>query len=261
MASVAWTDSSIEIAGTKMHLSRGGSGPPLLVLHHDIGTLDRLPFYDALAQQLRRSGPASSGLGPVGATAMVAQPARHRGDAPMAADRTGRARRVAGGTGLRRLDRRGDGEPGADRLPPPGAGGRDGHQAARGRHRRPGDRFVSRLSAGWVPRSGSVRSVSTATSAPISSKPGTSRARCASAPRGNPTCTVKPCRICWAACGRRRWWCGATTTGSSRSAPADAYVRALPSARLEIVPGCGHLVDMEKPDELARLVTSFITAP
>ena len=41
---------------------------------------------------------------------------------------------------------------------------------------------------------------------------------------------------------------------------ADAYVRALPSARLEIVPDCGHLVDMEKPDELARLVSAFVTA-
>jgi hypothetical protein len=50
MASVTWTDSSVEIAGTQMHLSRGGSGPTLLVLHHDIGTLERLPFYDALAQ-------------------------------------------------------------------------------------------------------------------------------------------------------------------------------------------------------------------
>ena len=50
MTSVTWTDSSVEIAGSQMHLSRGGSGPTLLVLHHDIGTLDRLPFYDALAQ-------------------------------------------------------------------------------------------------------------------------------------------------------------------------------------------------------------------
>lgn len=41
---------------------------------------------------------------------------------------------------------------------------------------------------------------------------------------------------------------------------ADAYMRALPSARLEIVSACGHWVDMEKPDELARLVTSFVTA-
>jgi pimeloyl-ACP methyl ester carboxylesterase len=47
--SVTWTDTVTEIAGTKMHLSRGGSGKAVLVLHHDIGTLDRLPFYDSLA--------------------------------------------------------------------------------------------------------------------------------------------------------------------------------------------------------------------
>ena len=47
--SVAWTDSVHEIAGTKMHLSRAGSGRPLLILHHDIGSPDRLPFYDTMA--------------------------------------------------------------------------------------------------------------------------------------------------------------------------------------------------------------------
>jgi pimeloyl-ACP methyl ester carboxylesterase len=47
--SVAWTDTVKEIAGCKLHLSRAGSGPIVLVLHHDIGTPDRLPFYDALA--------------------------------------------------------------------------------------------------------------------------------------------------------------------------------------------------------------------
>ena len=47
---VAWTETALDIAGTKLHLTRGGSGPPVLVLHHDIGTLDRLPFYDSLAQ-------------------------------------------------------------------------------------------------------------------------------------------------------------------------------------------------------------------
>jgi pimeloyl-ACP methyl ester carboxylesterase len=50
MTNVVWTDSSAAIAGTKIHVSRGGSGPTLLVLHHDIGTLDRLPFYDMLAE-------------------------------------------------------------------------------------------------------------------------------------------------------------------------------------------------------------------
>lgn len=47
--SVIWTDTVKEIAGLKLHLSRAGKGPPVLVLHHDIGTVDRLPFYDALA--------------------------------------------------------------------------------------------------------------------------------------------------------------------------------------------------------------------
>jgi len=40
----------------------------------------------------------------------------------------------------------------------------------------------------------------------------------------------------------------------------EAYVNALPGARLETVAACGHYVDMEKPDELARLVTSFVNA-
>ena len=48
---VNWTDSSVDIAGTKMHLSRAGKGSPVLVLHHDIGTPDRLPFYDAVAKR------------------------------------------------------------------------------------------------------------------------------------------------------------------------------------------------------------------
>jgi pimeloyl-ACP methyl ester carboxylesterase len=48
-ASVSWTEHSHTVAGGKLHLARAGRGPTLLVLHHDIGTVDRLPFYDALA--------------------------------------------------------------------------------------------------------------------------------------------------------------------------------------------------------------------
>ncbi len=50
MAGVDWKDSTLEAAGTKLHLSRAGKGRPVMVLHHETGTLDRLPFYDALAQ-------------------------------------------------------------------------------------------------------------------------------------------------------------------------------------------------------------------
>ena len=48
-SNVTWTRSSVEIAGTQLHLARAGAGRPVLVLHHDIGTPDRLDFYDALA--------------------------------------------------------------------------------------------------------------------------------------------------------------------------------------------------------------------
>lgn len=44
-----------------MHLVRGGSGAPLLVLHHDIGSLERLPFYDALARQFTVLVPSHPG--------------------------------------------------------------------------------------------------------------------------------------------------------------------------------------------------------
>ncbi|HVY14513.1 MAG TPA: alpha/beta hydrolase [Rhodopila sp.] len=48
---MSWTQTTKSIAGLKLHVSRGGSGAPVLVLHHDIGTPDSLPFYDLLAQR------------------------------------------------------------------------------------------------------------------------------------------------------------------------------------------------------------------
>ena len=37
----------------------------------------------------------------------------------------------------------------------------------------------------------------------------------------------------------------------------ERYVKALRNARLEVVEGAGHFVDMEKPEELARLIGGF----
>src|ERR1700733_3518648 len=59
----SWNESAMNIAGCKLHLTRGGSGRPVLVLHHDIGTLDRLPFYDALARSLDVLLPPHPGWG------------------------------------------------------------------------------------------------------------------------------------------------------------------------------------------------------
>jgi 2-hydroxy-6-oxonona-2,4-dienedioate hydrolase len=37
----------------------------------------------------------------------------------------------------------------------------------------------------------------------------------------------------------------------------ERYVKALPQARLHVIDGAGHFVDMEQPDALARVVTDF----
>src|SRR5215468_2222608 len=62
-ATVAWTESTVEFDGWKLHLSRAGSGKPALALHHDIGTPDRLPFYDALAAKYDVLVPHHPGYG------------------------------------------------------------------------------------------------------------------------------------------------------------------------------------------------------
>ena len=49
MPNVTWADATVDAAGSKLHVTRGGKGSPLLVLHHDIGTPDKLPLYDKLA--------------------------------------------------------------------------------------------------------------------------------------------------------------------------------------------------------------------
>jgi len=45
----------------KLHLRRAGAGQPLLVLHHDVGSPDRLPFYDALARRFTVYVPSHPG--------------------------------------------------------------------------------------------------------------------------------------------------------------------------------------------------------
>src|SRR5258705_9180027 len=46
-----WTTEDVKMSGATVRLRKGGTGAPLLLLHHDMGSLDRLPFYDALAKR------------------------------------------------------------------------------------------------------------------------------------------------------------------------------------------------------------------
>jgi pimeloyl-ACP methyl ester carboxylesterase len=58
-----WAERQVEIAGIKLHLARAGRGRPVLVLHHDIGSPDRLDFYDALADHFDVLVPHHPGYG------------------------------------------------------------------------------------------------------------------------------------------------------------------------------------------------------
>jgi pimeloyl-ACP methyl ester carboxylesterase len=58
---VAWQSETVHVAGIALHLTRGGSGAPLLVLHHDIGSPEQLAFYDALAERFTVLRPAHPG--------------------------------------------------------------------------------------------------------------------------------------------------------------------------------------------------------
>ena len=65
MAGVNWTDSTIEAGGIKLHLQRAGKGRPVVVLHHETGTLDRLPGRHGFPGHavVRRRGHAPAGTG------------------------------------------------------------------------------------------------------------------------------------------------------------------------------------------------------
>ena len=58
---LTWKHDTVSIAGGGLHVARAGTGAPLLVLHHDIGTPERLPFYDALARDFTVLVPSHPG--------------------------------------------------------------------------------------------------------------------------------------------------------------------------------------------------------
>jgi pimeloyl-ACP methyl ester carboxylesterase len=59
--SPSWTSETVSVAGAGLHVMRGGTGAPVLVLHHDVGSPERLPFYDALAREFSVLVPSHPG--------------------------------------------------------------------------------------------------------------------------------------------------------------------------------------------------------
>jgi pimeloyl-ACP methyl ester carboxylesterase len=60
-AAIAWQSETVPVAGTALHVTRAGTGPPVLVLHHDIGNPAGLPFHDALARHFTVIVPSHPG--------------------------------------------------------------------------------------------------------------------------------------------------------------------------------------------------------
>jgi pimeloyl-ACP methyl ester carboxylesterase len=57
------TEEYVEVAGERVHLLRGGTGEPLLVLHHDTGNPGWLPCYEELARRFSVYVPSHPGWG------------------------------------------------------------------------------------------------------------------------------------------------------------------------------------------------------
>src|SRR5437868_15000364 len=77
---VAWNEQRVQLGEVKLRLWRGGpkdhEARPVLVLHHDIGTPDRLPFYDALAEKFDVIVPNHPGFGEPGRPKWMRRPRR-----------------------------------------------------------------------------------------------------------------------------------------------------------------------------------------
>lgn len=254
----SWNTSAIGIAGTDVQFTRGGSGRPLLVLHHDTGTLPRLPFYDALAERYEVLVPEHPGYGaserPTWMRSVRDLAVVYR--SLLAALNIKDAALVGLGFGgwiaaematMAPLD--------VSRLVlvgPMGINPPEGYildQALVG--------YIDYAEAGFHDQS--------AFDAVYGAEPSTDQLV------NWDICREMNFRIAW-----KPYMYSQTLPHllKNMSAPtlvvwgeqdevvppvtAKSFIAALPDGRLVTVPQCGHCVDMEKPDELSRLVTEFV---
>lgn len=255
---VDWKTSTVTIAGSAMHLARAGQGAPVLVLHHDIGTLDRTDFYDALASRFEVLVPHHPGYG------KSERPEWMRSVRDIAVCH----RWLLSELGLSNASLVGLGY--------------GGWIAAEMATMAPDDphRLVLVGAMGVKPSEGFIMDQALFNHLEYT-KAGfhDSAAYAAAFGEEPPTDLVVEWEICREMNFRIAWkpymysqtlphLLGAVTAPSlvvwgddDRIVPrnaGDIYMDRLPNARLETIKSCGHYVDLEKPAELARLVTDFI---
>jgi pimeloyl-ACP methyl ester carboxylesterase len=258
MAGVAWTDSSVEFPGWKLHLSRAGTGKPVLVLHHDSGTPDRLPFYDALAARYDVLLPHHPGY------SRSERPEWMRSVRDMAVIYRG----LLSDLGIEKVALIGLGFGGWVAAEMAGMAPRDVSKlvlvGAMGI--KPPEGFIlDQAIVGYIDYARAGFHDQKAFDRVYGEEPSNDQ--------------LVEWDICREMCFRIAWkpymynpnlahLLGAVRApallvwgDNDKVVPSSAarvYAKALPNAELRTVSACGHCVDMEKPDELARLVTAFL---
>ena len=254
MSPIALQSQTVNVAGTPLHVTRGGQGAPVLVLHHDIGSPPALPFYDALAAHftvIRPSHPGYDGsprpdwMRGVRDIAVLYQSLLEEDVAVVGlgfggwiaaelatmAPRALRALVLVGAMGVK---------PERSEI---------ADQALVS--------YLDYVRAGFAESAAFERVYGAQPPTGVLEQWDLNREmtfRIAWKPyMYNPTlphllgAVAAPTLVVW---GRE-----------DRIVPLECgerYVKSLPRARLEIIDGAGHLVDMEKPDALASLVTRFM---
>jgi len=258
MAAVAWTETTMELAGSKLHLARAGKGKPILVLHHDIGTLDRLPFYDALTAKHEVLVPQHPGFG------KSERPDWLRSARDVAVIYRGLLSKL----GMEKAALVGLGFGGWIAAEMASMGPSDPAHlvlvGAMGVKPTEGD-ILDQAIVGYIDYARAGFHDQKAFDAVYGAEPSNDQ--------------LEAWDVCREMCFRIAWkpymysqtlprLLGAVKAPSlvvwgedDKVVPLSAgqrYAKALPKAKLEIVKACGHCVDMEQPDQLAKLVTTFL---
>jgi pimeloyl-ACP methyl ester carboxylesterase len=255
---VAWQESHVAVAGLQLRLRRAGRGAPLLLLHHDTGTLDQLPVYAALAERYDLLLPEHPGYG------QSDRPTWMRGVRDLAAVYQGL---------LAALD---IARPNLLGL------GYGGWIAAEMASLAPRD-FAKLILVGPMgikPPQGDILDQALVSHIDYARAGFHDQAAFDAVYGVEPStdqlvewdlCREMNFRLAWKPymhsqtlphlLGAVRAPALVVWGAEDRVVPisaADRFMAGLPDARLAVVPACGHCVEMEKPAEFARLVTEFI---
>jgi len=253
------TEETVEVGFGKVHLMQGGQGNPLLIFQDDIGSPGWLPFYEALAQHVTVYVPHHPGFG------QSERPAWMRNVRDMA---------IAHLWLLNVL--------GLDTLPAVGLGF-GGWVAAEMATMNP--RRFARLvlvgAAGLQPTEGEIADQFLVSGEEYAKTCFHDPARYEAVYGKETTADQHEAweinremvvRVAWKPYMFNQglpYLLGVVDTPTlvvrgreDRIVPrscAQRYVELLPHARLEEIDGCGHCADMEKPQELATLITHFVS--